>query len=142
MDIRARIIFLIVNTIDNSRQTVTSCIHQSVQLFSVKWCLNLFGIRTAHCRHAVCIYNTSLQEIRIFIRLHLVRHKIIIRKPCNLFYFIGSPHALEFQIMYRHNSLNPSIKFSTITEIVKIYRNQSSLPVMTVNDIWSEIYQR
>lgn len=49
--------------------------------------------------------------------------------------------SLEFQVMYSHHRLDSTVKFIAISEIIQIDRNQSCLPVMAVNDVWSEIDQ-
>ena len=40
--------------------------------------------------------------------------------------------------MYGHHSLDPAVVFAEISEIIKIYRDQTRLPVMTVDKIRTE----
>ena len=44
--------------------------------------------------------------------------------------------------MYRHDRLDPAVILRTKSEIIKIDRDQSRLPVMTVDDIRPEINNR
>ena len=61
--------------------------------------------------------------------------KIIIRKTCDLPYCFYIPYSLEFQVMDSHNCADPSEKFILLERIMKIHRNKTCLPVMTVDHI-------
>ena len=76
--IRLGIIFVVVNTVDNTAQTIASCPHQPVQALPVKWSLYLFRIRITHCRNGVRINNTALQIIGVPVGLQFIRRKIVI----------------------------------------------------------------
>ena len=133
-----RIPVIIIQTIHNTTKIIRSCCHQSVKSLSIERCLDLFCITVAYCCHLVCIDNTAFEHISIFVCLKLIRNEIIIRESCDSLYSLCIPYTLELQVMYCHNSLDSSIIFSEETEIIQIYRNQTCLPVMTVNQIRAE----
>ena len=74
-----RIIIFVVNSIYNSWQTICPCIHKTIQLFTIEWCLDLFCIGITYRRHSVCIYNSTLQVVCILICLQFIRCEIILR---------------------------------------------------------------
>ena len=137
-----RIIILIIDSVHNTGQTVRSCIHQTVQAFSIEWHLNLFCISIAYSCDPICIDNSTFQIIGILICFQLIRCEIILRQSRDVTNPLRIPCALKLQIVNGHDRLDSSIPLITIAEIIKVYRNESCLPVMTVDDIWSEINKR
>ena len=133
-----RIEFIVINTIYNTSQAVGPCIEKTIQLFTVEWCFDLLCVSITYCGDRICKYYTALQEVGILIRLQFIRCKIVIRKPCNILNSLNIPYTLEFQVMYCHNSLDSTEEFILLERIMKVNRNKSCLPVMTVNDIRSE----
>ena len=73
--IRFGIVFLIIDAVYNSPQVTAACAEQAVQRFSVEGGLNLFRISIAHGSNRVCINNTALEQIGIFIGLQLIRRE-------------------------------------------------------------------
>ena len=137
-----RIPLLIIQSIYDSSQIIGSGTHQSVQIFSIEWCLNLLCIsRTDRCQ-CICIDQTTLQIIGISIKLHLIRRKIIIWKPGNILNGLHIPYSLKLQIVYRHNTLHIGIKRILMELALQKYRYQTCLPVMAVNNIWLESNHR
>ena len=70
--IRLRIKELIVDTVDDSGQAVAAGPHQSVQVFTVKRCLDFLSICRRYSRDPVSIHNAALKIVGISIRLQLV----------------------------------------------------------------------
>ena len=137
-----RIPVRIVQSVDNTAKIIGPCIHQAVQRFTVKRSLNLLSISLAHRCHLVRIDDTALQKVGVFISFHLIRNKIILRKSGDSPYRLRIPYALELQVMYRHDGLDPAVIFTCIPEIVQINRNQSCLPVMAMYQIRPETDHR
>ena len=137
-----RIENIVINSVYNTSETVGTGTHQSVQTFSVERCLDFLSISVADCSHRICKYNTALQEIGILISFQLICCKVIIRKACDILYSLNIPNTLEFQVMYGHNSFYIPEKLILLEAVMKIYRNQSCLPVMTVDHIRSEANHR
>ena len=131
-----RIIYFVINAINNTTKTIRTGIHKSIEMLSVKRCLNLFCICRTYCCNTVCIYNTALEIISIIICLKLVWCKEIIRKACNILNLLNIPDTLELKIMYSHNRLNALIELALCKSLLKIYRYKSRLPVMAMNNIW------
>ena len=136
-----RIEFIIINTIYNTTEAVGSGIQKAVQLLTVEWCLDLLCVGITYCSDSICKYHTSFQEVGILVCLQFIRCKIVIRKSCNILDSLNIPYTLEFQVMYCHDSLNSAEELIFLEGIMKVNRNKTCLPVVTVNDIWSEINQ-
>ena len=68
-----RIEITVINTIDNSRQAVCSCLHQSFQLLPIERCLDLFRIAAAYRCHTVSVDDSAFQIVGIVICFQLIR---------------------------------------------------------------------
>ena len=62
-----RIPFIIIQPVHNPSQVMGSCSHQTIQILTIKRCLDLFCIRRTYCCKCICIYKTALQIIGISI---------------------------------------------------------------------------
>ena len=72
---------------------------------------------------------TALEELADSIR------EIGIIQPRNILYCLDVIYSLEFQVMDRHNCLDTPIKLTACKAFMQIYRNQTCLPIMTMDDI-------
>ena len=72
------IIFVIINSIDDSTKTVASCPHQTIQTFPIERSFDLFRIGIADSRDRIRINQTAFQIIRIPVGFQLVRRKEIV----------------------------------------------------------------
>ena len=133
--IRLGIEFIIINTVDNSSQVPASCPKQPIQSLTVKRSLNLLRISIAYGGYRIRIDDTSLQQIGILVCFQLIRCKIILRQSGNITNGFGIPFPLEFQIMYRDYRFHSAEKLSLTESLLHINRNQTGLPVMTMNHI-------
>ena len=133
-----RIEFIVINTIYNTAQAVGSRIEKSVQLLTIKRCLDFFCIGITYCGNGICKYHTALQEVCVLVCFQFIRCKVVIGKACDILNSLNIPYTLKFQVMYCHNSLDSTEEFILLERIVKVNRNKSCLPVMTVDDIRSE----
>ena len=137
-----RIPDIVIDTIDDSSQIHVSCRKKSIQSFAILRCLNLLCISFADSRNIICIYQTALQHVGVSLILQLVRGKYIIRKSCQSLHRLNIPDSLESQVMNRHNRFDTAIKFACCELRLQIYRNQTCLPVMAVDQIRAEAYDR
>ena len=55
-----RIVYIIIDTIYNTRKTISTCIHKSIKMLSVKRSLYLFRICGTYSCNSVSIYNSAL----------------------------------------------------------------------------------
>ena len=101
--IRFRIIFVIIDSVYDTTQTVASRLHQSIQPFPVEWGFDFFRISVTYSCDRICIYQAAFQIVGIFIRLQFVRCKEVIRQTGNTFYSLNIPYSLEFQVVDGHN---------------------------------------
>ena len=137
-----RIVVFVIDAVDDPRQTVGSCVHQAVQSLAVEGHLDLLRVGVADGSHPVRIDDAALQIIGILVGLQLVRREIIFGKPGDVHHPLGIPHALELQVMYGHDGLDPPEVLIPVPEVVKIHRDQTGLPVMAVDDVRTEIKKR
>ena len=133
-----RIEYIIINSVDDTAKVMGTCTEKSIQPFSVKRCLDLFGISITYCCYCICKYNSTFEEVCIFVCFQLIRGKIVIRKTSNALYGLYIPYALEFQVVDCHNSLDSPEKFILLERIMQIYRNKTCLPVVAVDHIRAE----
>ena len=136
------IIFIIINTINDAGQNVGSCSHKTIKILPIEWRLDLFCICFTNCCNTVCIYNTTFKIVCIIVCFKFIRCKVFIRKTCNIFNLLKIPYSLEFKIMNCHYRLNSLIKFTLWESFLKIYGNETGLPVVAMNYIWSESKNR
>ena len=73
-----RVKFIIIDTIYNSPQAVSTGTKKSVKTFSIEWCLNLICICVTYCSNSISKDYTALQEITILVSFQLIRCKVII----------------------------------------------------------------
>ena len=118
---------------------MSSGIHQSVHALAVERSLNLLCICLRYCCNGICEHETALKKVGILVCLKLVRSKEVIRQTCYLLNILNIPLALEFDIMNSHYRLDSSVEITTGKSFMKIYRNKSCLPVMTMYKIRTEI---
>ena len=130
-----RIKYIIVNSVYNSSQAVGSGAHQPIQALSVKRRFNFFCVCITYSSYRIRKNNSALQEIGVSVCFQFIWSKIIIRKTCDLPYCFYIPYSLEFQVMDSHNCADPSEKFILLERIMKIHRNKTCLPVMTMDHI-------
>ena len=137
-----RIIIFVIDAVDDPRQAVGSCVHQAIQPLAVEGHLDLFRVGVADGGHPIRIDDAALQIIGVLVSLQLVRREIIFGKPGDVHHPLGIPHALELQVMYGHDGLDPPEVLIPVPEVVKIHRDQTGLPVMAVDDVRTEIKKR
>ena len=133
-----RIEYIIIDSVDDTAKVMGTRTEKSVQSLSVERCLDLFGISITYCCYCICKYNSTFEEVCIFVCFQLIRGKIVIRKTCDTLYGLDIPYALEFQIVDRHNRLDSPEKFILLERIMQIYRNKTCLPVVAVDHIRAE----
>ena len=133
-----RIPVVIIQSVHDAAQIIGACGHQSVKSLAVERGFDLFRVAVAYGRYFIRIDNAALQKVGVLVCFHLIRDKIVLRQPGDASDCLRVPYALKLQVMYRHNGLDPAVVFSEIAEIIKIYRDQSGLPVVAVDQIRPE----
>ena len=111
-------------------------------MLSIERHLDLLRIGIADCRYHISIYDTALEIVGITICLQLVTGEIILVQACDVNDLLLIPDTLELQVMYRHDRLDTMVERVIIEAVLNIYRDQSCLPVMAVDDIRTEIQRR
>ena len=133
-----RIVYLIVDAVQNATERTGTCAEQTVQLFAVIRCLDLFGIGLADGGDIVCIDQTAFQHIGIALEFQLIRREHIIRQVGVIDKVTDVPHALEFQIVDGHDALGSPIKAMGRKGAFEEYGDHAGLPVVAVNDVRME----
>ena len=105
-----------------------------------KRCLDLFSHRSAYGCNRIRIYQTALLTGLHPCMLQLIRCKIVIRQSGNALNLLDTP-PWNFRLWIVITVLI-LIKLTACKAFMQIYRNQTSLPVMTVNQIRSETDHR
>ncbi len=94
--IRGRIVFIVVQSIYDSRKAACLSIDQAIQFFSIKWCLDLFSVCIADGSNLVRVHNSALQIIGIPICLQFIRCEIISVQSGGIHHRFLVPDPLEF----------------------------------------------
>ena len=118
------------------------CIEQSVKMLAVERCLDLFGISITYCCYCICKYNSTFEEVCIFVCFQFIRRKIIIRKSCDSLNSLYIPYTLEFQVVDRHDRFHVAEELALVELVLQKYRDQTGLPVVAVYDIRFKSDQR
>src|SRR5699024_2772862 len=118
------------------------CRHQSVKPLSVERSLDLIRVALPYSCELIRINDTALQRVCVLVGFELVRNEIVLRMSFDPSHGLCIPHHLELQVMYRHDRLDAAVVFAEISEIIKIDRDQSCLPVVAVDQIRTETDHR
>ena len=68
-----RIVFVVVNAVDNTSEIAASCTHQAIQPFSVEGGLDFFRISIAYGGYRVRIDKAAFEKVGILVGLQLIR---------------------------------------------------------------------
>ena len=107
-----RIIFIIIDTIQNTAELSGAGAEKSVQTLTVERHLDFFRIGRTDRRNPVRIDKSAFQIIGILISFQFVRREEISRQTGNVHNIFWIPSSLEFQIMNRHDRFHPGKKIT------------------------------
>ena len=115
------------------------CRKQSVESLAVIIRLDFLSISVADRGNIICIHKPALQHIGIFLKFQLIRHKHVIGETGQPFDRLHIPDSLELKVMDRHNGFHAPEEHIALELCIQIYRNETGLPVMAVNNLRLEI---
>ena len=134
--IRLRIVHIVVDAVDNACQFMAAAAQQTVHLFAVMRCLNLFGIGAAHCCQPVGIRQAALQIVHGAEELQLVVGEILRSQAQQLAQYGGREDTLVLQVMDGKDGAHGRIQVTVMGGQQHGYRRR--MPVMAVQHIGYE----
>ena len=118
------------------------CAEKPVKTLAVELSLYLLGVGIRYGRDGVGIDQPAFEHISVSAHEQLVVGHIVIGKTRDTHKTQGIIVALEFQVVYRGNGLYAAEKVPALEAVVEVYGYQTSLPVVTVYKVGTEIHNR
>ena len=140
--IRLRIPVIIVDAVNDAAEIMRTCAKQSIEALSVERHLDLLRIGIGNRRDRVGIHETTLQEVTILLTLELIRCEVVVGQLGEALDRLHIPYTLELEVMDRDHRLDGAVVLSAGETVMQQYRNETGLPVVTVDHIRMPVEQR
>ena len=140
--VRARIVDVVVDAVDDAEQRVLTAAQQAVEMLAEVLVLDLLGIRLADRRDVVSVNQTALHEVDGIVELEVAVVEVLPVEAKHIAHDILREDALVLEVVDGVERADLLVALIALMLDLQQHIDEARMPIIRVDDIWPEVHGR